>query len=95
MFSFLGSSVGAGFTYPIYGYVIERWGWEIVFYTSGVIGTVWFIAWWIIVYDSPSQHPRISTEERNYILSCLGGTVTEKKVISHLIISNSCYYWYD
>lgn len=79
-FCFTGSSVGAALTYPICGFIIDQWGWEIVFYLSGAIGTLWFIAWWIFVYDSPAQHPRISADEKNYILKCLGHTVTDKKV---------------
>lgn len=77
---FAGSSVGAGLTYPICGFIIDKWGWEPVFYLSGILGTVWFIAWWIFVYDSPKQHPRITEEEKNYILKSLGQSVAQKKV---------------
>jgi hypothetical protein len=47
---------------------------------TGVVGVIWFIAWWLLVYDSPSKHPRISEKEKNYILNKLGETVTEKRI---------------
>ncbi|KAJ8981707.1 hypothetical protein NQ317_017751 [Molorchus minor] len=55
---FSGSSVGAALTYPVYGFIIDRWGWELVFYVSGVIGTLWYIAWCFMVYACPAQHRR-------------------------------------
>ncbi|RZC33386.1 sialin, partial [Asbolus verrucosus] len=77
--AYLGSSVGAALTYPVCGFIIHKWGWELVFYTSGVAGTLWFIAWWFLVYDSPAKHPRISQEEKEYILESLGQSYTKQK----------------
>nr|CAH7739832.1 unnamed protein product [Callosobruchus chinensis] len=73
------SSVGVAITYPVCGFVIERWGWEVVFYSSGFIGTVWFTAWWLLIYDNPSEHPRITHHEREYIVNSLGQSVTKDK----------------
>ncbi|XP_063910758.1 sialin [Zophobas morio] len=77
--AYLGSSIGAALTYPVCGFIIHKWGWEWVFYTSGVVGTVWFAAWWFLVYDSPAKHPRISPEEKEYILESLGQSYTKQK----------------
>ncbi|KAL1516863.1 hypothetical protein ABEB36_000702 [Hypothenemus hampei] len=77
--AYLGSSVGAAITYPICGYIIHNWGWEWVFYSSSAFGTTWFIFWWAMVHDSPSQHPRISSQEKEYILRSLGQSVAKKK----------------
>jgi len=41
-------------------------GWPSVFYVFGVVGCVWSVAWFLLCYDSPSTHPRISSEEREY-----------------------------
>jgi hypothetical protein len=41
---------------------------------------IWLITWWLLVYDSPAQHPRITEKEKTYILSKLGKTVAEKSV---------------
>ncbi|XP_056630946.1 putative inorganic phosphate cotransporter [Diorhabda sublineata] len=78
--SYLGSSIGAALTYLLCGFIIERWGWEQVFYSCGVLGTIWFIAWWFSVYDSPAQHPSISQEEKDYISSSLGKTVSKVNI---------------
>ncbi|XP_060519538.1 sialin-like isoform X2 [Cylas formicarius] len=75
--AYLGSSVGTALTYPVCGFIIDRWGWEYVFYVSSFFGTVWFVAWWMLVYDSPGQHPRISKNERDYILASLGESVAK------------------
>ncbi|KAJ8919873.1 hypothetical protein NQ315_006402 [Exocentrus adspersus] len=77
--AYLGSSVGAALTYPICGFIIDRWGWELVFYVSGVMGTLWFLAWWALVYDSPVDHPRISDKEKEYIVASLGKSVAGVK----------------
>ncbi|XP_069705479.1 putative inorganic phosphate cotransporter isoform X2 [Periplaneta americana] len=77
--AYMGSSIGAALTYPLCGLLISWFGWPSVFYVTGGIGVVWFIAWWVFVYDSPAQHPRISEKEKKYILDCLGKTVTTKK----------------
>ena len=33
----------------------------------GAAGILWFVAWQLIVHESPSDHPTISEEEKNYI----------------------------
>lgn len=68
-------------TYPLCGFILSTFSWEAVFYVTGVIGVIWFIFWWILVYDSPAQHPNISEKERNYIEKSLGQTVAKEKVL--------------
>ncbi|KAF7266207.1 hypothetical protein GWI33_020441 [Rhynchophorus ferrugineus] len=77
--AYLGSSVGTAITYPICGFIIDKWGWEYVFYFCSAFGTSWFIAWWLLVHDSPSAHPRISEHEKKYIIESLGQSVAKKK----------------
>ncbi|KAJ8939623.1 hypothetical protein NQ318_010642 [Aromia moschata] len=76
--AYLGSSVGAALTYPMCGFIIDQGGWELVFYVCGVLGMIWAAAWWLLVYDSPLEHPRISANEKEYIVSCLGQSVAKK-----------------
>ena len=38
---------------------------------TGTVGIIWFILWILTTADSPSTHPRISLEEREYIESYL------------------------
>ncbi|XP_014482728.1 PREDICTED: putative inorganic phosphate cotransporter [Dinoponera quadriceps] len=74
----MASSLGAAITMPICGYLIASLGWESVFYVTGAIGIIWSVAWFLLVFDLPSQHPRISHEERRYIEDAIGVTATTK-----------------
>jgi len=47
-------------------------GWPSVFYVFGVVGCVWSTAWFLLCYDSPSVHPRMSSAERDYWRSAVG-----------------------
>lgn len=67
MSSFQGFSVGIGLTYPICGFIIKNWGWRPVFYTTGSIGMVWCAFWYLLAFNTPDDHPRISCTEYNYI----------------------------
>jgi len=49
-------------------------GWPSVFYVFGVFGCVWSVAWFLLCYNSPSTHPRISTVERKYWETMIGTT---------------------
>ncbi|KAL3274782.1 hypothetical protein HHI36_019566 [Cryptolaemus montrouzieri] len=77
--AYLGSSVGAALTYILCGFIMDAWGWEAVFYFTAAVGTLWYVAWFFLVFDSPSEHPRISTAERDYIIESLGKTVNKKQ----------------
>lgn len=78
--AYMGSSIGAAITYPFCGLLISWFGWSSVFYITGTIGVIWFIAWWLLVYDSPAQHPRISEEEKLNLLNKIGDVVTLNKL---------------
>ncbi|XP_076462122.1 putative transporter slc-17.2 [Babylonia areolata] len=43
-------------------------GWPSVFYIFGGVGVVWSIGWFLLMRDSPEQHPCISPAERRYIV---------------------------
>ncbi|XP_066584108.1 putative inorganic phosphate cotransporter [Prorops nasuta] len=74
----MASSLGAAITMPICGFLIASLGWESVFYVTGVIGFVWSVAWFLLVFDSPGQHPRISAEEKAFIEDAIGDTTATK-----------------
>ncbi|XP_038222250.1 sialin isoform X2 [Zerene cesonia] len=71
MSNMMASSLGAALTMPICGFLIAHFGWESAFYFTGIIGVMWSVAWFAVVYDSPAQHPRISDHERNYLMKAL------------------------
>jgi len=54
------------------GLLANKLGWESVFYVFGVLGIVWFLFWWWLVYDNPQSHPYIPRHEKEYILKTLG-----------------------
>ncbi|XP_076386630.1 na[+]-dependent inorganic phosphate cotransporter isoform X1 [Megachile rotundata] len=77
--SYLGSSVGAAITYPLCAAVSSTFGWPAAFYVTSFFGLIWYGFWLCLVYDSPQQHPRITDEERKYILDTIGDSVDEGK----------------
>ncbi|XP_065339933.1 sialin [Cloeon dipterum] len=75
----MASSLGAALTMPMCGYLIAHLGWESVFYVTGTISIVWSILWFLLVFDSPAEHPRIADEERRFIENAIGtGTAKGK-----------------
>lgn len=64
--------MGAGFTLPLCGLIIAHFSWEYVFYITGLLGFVWSIVWFLLVFETPADHPRITPEERWYIETKLG-----------------------
>ncbi|XP_049854257.1 sialin-like [Schistocerca gregaria] len=79
MSSYMGGSIGTAVTFPLCGMLIHYLNWQSVFYVTSVIGIAWFVFWWWLVFDSPSQHPTITQKELAYIRSSLGDTVSERK----------------
>uniref|UniRef100_A0A8D8TK43 Sialin n=1 Tax=Cacopsylla melanoneura TaxID=428564 RepID=A0A8D8TK43_9HEMI len=77
----MASSLGAAFTLPICGFLIDAIGWESVFYFTGLTGLVWSILWFVLVFETPATHPRISVEEREYIETSIGFSATNHKVL--------------
>lgn len=79
-----GFSFGIGLTYPLCGFIIAHLGWRVVFYVTGSLGVVWCVFWWLLAFDSPGQHPRISPRELRYIQRNVANSVVEAKVRSDL-----------
>lgn len=67
MSSFQGFSIGIGLTYPLCGFIIAYFGWRLVFYTTGTIGMIWCLFWYLLAFNTPQEHPRITAEELEYI----------------------------
>lgn len=63
-----GSNVGALLTPLMVPFVVHHWGWPAAFYVTGGLGFVWLIAW-LLIYDRPERHPRVSPGELAYIQS--------------------------
>lgn len=66
---------------PMCGLIIAEVGWPTVFYVSGSMSLVWVVFWMTLMHDTPEEHPRISPEEREYIVSAVkAGTSARNKV---------------
>ncbi|XP_076056045.1 sialin-like isoform X1 [Oratosquilla oratoria] len=65
--TFFATSIGTVTSLPLCGAMIEAYGWESAFYLTGILSLIWCLFWAFLVYDSPTQHPRISKEELEYI----------------------------
>jgi MFS transporter, ACS family, hexuronate transporter len=63
-----GTNVGALVTPLIVPAIAANWGWQWAFIGTGLLGFLW-LAWWMIAYRPPEQHPRVSAEELAYIRS--------------------------
>merc|ERR1711962_1798379 len=70
-FVYLANCLGVVITLPICGVVIDAVGWPWVFYGSGIISLVWVAIWFLLMHDTPQQHPRISQTELKYITDAL------------------------
>lgn len=49
------------------------------FHIAGLIGLVWSILWFWIIFETPAKHPRISPEERKEIEDAIGSSASKKK----------------
>nr|CAD7570776.1 unnamed protein product [Timema californicum] len=63
--------LGSLLTMGLSGVLIEMGGWPLVSYVFGGAAAFWSLLWLLLVYDSPEKHPRISDEEKCYILTGL------------------------
>jgi MFS family permease len=70
--SYTGAQMGTIISMPISGYICgSHWRWPAVFYLCGGLGVVWFVLWIALMHSDPRTHPRISEEERHYIVTSI------------------------
>lgn len=48
-------------------------------YILGAIGLLWSILWFVLIFETPATHPRITTAERNEIEEAIGTTTSKKR----------------
>ncbi|KAK7072051.1 hypothetical protein SK128_002758 [Halocaridina rubra] len=61
------SAISITVTLPLCGLLIDALGWAWAFYIPGALSLAWCIHWFIFMHDTPAVHPRISSQEKNYI----------------------------
>ena len=64
----IGPSLGSMLAPPLVVWAILNYSWQASFVIVGLISLVW-VALWLIFYRPVLQHPGLSEEERNHILS--------------------------
>jgi ACS family hexuronate transporter-like MFS transporter len=64
----IGASVGSMLAAPLVAWAIHFYNWQAAFVITGGLGFIWVVLW-IVFYESPSRHQRLSDEEREYIAS--------------------------
>jgi ACS family hexuronate transporter-like MFS transporter len=63
-----GANVGAIITPFVVAWITGKWGWRWAFLITGASGFVW-LAFWLLLYRRPEEHPRVSRAELDYIRS--------------------------
>lgn len=109
-FVYAGCQIGIMVTFPLSGLLCVYGfdgGWPSIFYVLGGCGIIWFLAWTFIVYDSPVTHPRISQEEKDYIVDSLKRHIDVSKKATYtpwvkiftslpvwaIIVTHACANW--
>ncbi|WP_236616889.1 MFS transporter [Sphingobium lactosutens] len=64
----IGASFGAVFAPPLVAWAVMTQSWRLAFVIAGGIGMLWALIWYLY-YNIPAKHPRLSGEERAYILT--------------------------
>ena len=59
--------LGTAFALIISPIIIQRLGWEWVFYIFGFMGFIWYAFWHRMVTSDPGTHPKITAEELSHI----------------------------
>ena len=52
-----------------------------MYISKGGIALIWTLLWAYLVYDTPLKHPRISDEEKAYLIESIGLTENTKEDI--------------
>jgi len=72
-----GAAIGGIISIPLIAYMTVYFSWQMVFICIGAIGLLWLIPWIILVKSPPKNHPWITAEEREYILTGQRNTEVE------------------
>jgi ACS family glucarate transporter-like MFS transporter len=94
--NFSGSRLGAALALPAIAWMVGRLGWRESFMVLGAIGFIWAVFWYFWFRDEPTDHPGISEEERQLILSRRqqaekGETGTPRLTLANLIGSRNMW----
>jgi ACS family hexuronate transporter-like MFS transporter len=63
-----GANIGAVVAPLSVPFIAAAWGWKWAFVITGSFGFIWIILW-LLIYDKPELHKKVSNEELDYIHS--------------------------
>ncbi|MFK7829609.1 MAG: MFS transporter [Congregibacter sp.] len=64
-----GAAIGGIISIPLIAFLSVYFSWKLIFILVGSAGLLWLIPWIVLVKAPPREHPWITDEERDYILS--------------------------
>lgn len=85
----LGGAAGATIAPILVSVIAMHYGWRAVFLISPILAGLWLI-FWLWLYKKPSEHPRITDDERKYLLENMEpasppSTESESTIWGHVI----------
>jgi ACS family hexuronate transporter-like MFS transporter len=87
----IGASFGSMLAPPLVVWAILHYNWQSAFVITGALGLVW-VAAWLLLYDAPARHRRLSREEAEHIAAGqelhLQGNGTRPSIMSILKMRN-------
>jgi ACS family hexuronate transporter-like MFS transporter len=63
-----GANIGAVVAPAVVPWLTITYGWQAAFIATGALGFIW-MGFWLLLYDKPERHKRVSKAELEYILS--------------------------
>src|SRR5437588_3880476 len=78
-----GTNLGAIVTPFVVPWITVHMGWRWAFVITGALGFVW-LAFWLLLYRKPEEHPRVTAAELDYIRSDGQESVAKIKTITLL-----------
>jgi MFS family permease len=70
------------------GYLMQYFDWTFLFYIVGILSIIWFILWTTLVYNTPSEHPYISTSELHLIEESMKENSIQVKTFNRRVTDN-------
>lgn len=72
-----GAAIGGIISIPLIAFLTVYFSWQAIFVLVGAVGLLWLIPWLVLVKAPPKEHPWITDEEREYILTGQQNTTLE------------------
>lgn len=79
-----GVALGAVLAPIVVPLLAAAYGWQAAFIATGVIGLLWLVGW-LLLYDEPATHPRLTDAERAHVLSEKGTGVEQAYSLGQLL----------